>query len=216
MRKQHQQHRYQPLFIRPNTSKFFHPTERSGIITLKKSEKMELFCSTGFSFPSNINGNTMSINCKQNDHFQFDDFACRKHPIHSTRNRDTKCFNNSTLVDIGFSIQGEKFLIVMTSCHDPIRQQTYYSQYQLTPANYVATQHGVKRPSFIQSNFFPGKDINAFYRREHQRKILNNFIHPDELTRDDAFLSRGKLYLRRELDFASMEIKYFIFHSILN
>lgn len=81
----------------------------------------------------------------------------------------------------------------MTLCHDVINEQTYYAQYRLTPAN-VAAQHGIKRPSFIQSNFFPDKDVNLLYGREHQRKIISEFIGSDVLLSMDAsnvYLSRG-------------------------
>lgn len=201
--------RHQPLLIHPNTSKFLHPTERTGIITIRRDEKIQLFCSTGFSYPTTINGNSVYVQCMNNGHIQLNDgqrflnnFSCRKHPIHSARQRVNKrCFNNATLVDIGFEVDN-KFLITMTVCHDSISQQTYYVKYRLTPAN-VASQHGIKRPSFIQSNFFPDKDVNLLYGREHQRKIISEFIGSDVLLdwmdTSNVYLSRGNEYLFTKL-----------------
>lgn len=82
----------------------------------------------------------------------------------------------------------------MTVCHDPKRQQTYYTKYSLTPAN-IAAQRAIKRPSFIQSDFFPGMDINLLYSRKHQRTIIPKLIMGDEMLSDDdptIFLSRGR------------------------
>ncbi|KAG5680888.1 hypothetical protein PVAND_010367 [Polypedilum vanderplanki] len=199
--------KHQPLIIHPNTSKFLHPTDRSGVITIRHNDEIELFCSTGFSHPSTIVGNSVRISCKQSGHFRLnhgradvssENFQCRKHPYHSARRRmDERCFNNATIVDIGFNI-GNKFLIVMTLCHDESIQTTYYAQYKLTPAN-IAAQRGIKRPSFIQSDFFPGKDINLLYSREHQRKIFRADIlgvddDDDENEEEEVvYLSRGHL-----------------------
>jgi hypothetical protein len=85
---------------------------------------------------------------------------------------------------------------VLTVCHDSKSEQTYYAQYQLTPANAAAHQRAIKRPSFIQSDFFPGKDINLLYSRRHQREIISEFIiGSSRAAADDSmFLSRGKIY----------------------
>lgn len=171
---------------------------------MRRNEKIQLFCSTGFSYPTTINGNSAHIKCSNNGHIQlndgqrfFNNFSCRKHPWHSARRRaHASCYNNATLVDVGFDVD-DKFLITMTLCHDLISEQTYYVKYRLTPGN-IASQHGVKRPSFIQSNFFTGKDINLLYSREHQRKIISEFIGSDVLLKKDAsnvYLSRGNGYL---------------------
>lgn len=86
---------------------------------------------------------------------------------------------------------------MFTVCHDPKSEQTYYAQYQLTPANAAAHQRAIKRPSFIQSDsFFPGKDINLLYSRRHQREIISEFIigSSRDAADDSMFLSRGKIY----------------------
>lgn len=128
------------------------------------------------------------------NYFQSD-FSCKRHPRHSTRRRFSRCYNNATLVDIIFPIDDKRFLKVLTVCHNPKTEQTYYSQYQLTPANAAAHQRAIKRPSFIQADFFPEKDINLFYSRRHQREIISEFIIGSSDSADDSmFLSRGKIY----------------------
>lgn len=241
----------QPLFIHFGTTKFFHPSDQSGIIKMRKYDKIELFCTDGFESSSSSylteiirDRNLLTIACSGNNGFKIvddededddeilslvrqifkdifypsnplpffvladfsivfhskDNFKCRKHPRHSARRQQfskARCYNNGSLVDIGFQVGDKRFLKVMTVCHDPKRQQTYYAKYLLTPAN-IAAQRAIKRPSFIQSDFFPGKDINLLYSRRHQRTIISKLIIGEEILSDEEedddptiFLSRG-------------------------
>jgi hypothetical protein len=82
----------------------------------------------------------------------------------------------------------------MTLCHDSALEQTYYAKYQLLPATEVAHQRAIKRPSFIQSDFFAGKNVNSLYSRNHQFDIFSQLIIGEDIDDDEnpsAFLSRG-------------------------
>jgi hypothetical protein len=165
------------------------------------SDEIELFCSAGFSHPSAVAGSSrlVRISCGR---FRSEDFECRKQPFHSARRRtDKRCFNNATFVDVGFEI-GERFVIVLSLCHDELLQTTHYAQYRLTPGN-VAAQRGVKRPSFIQSDFYPGKDVNALYGRERQRQIIGADALEDA-GEEVVYLSRGNQFLFTQASFASL------------
>lgn len=195
----------QPLLIRPNTSSFFHPTDRSGILRLAPSQQIELFCTNGFSSPRGIEKNTLSIGCAHENRFYLDgksnrlnEFACRKFPYFTAQRRTTeRCYNDSVLVDIGFKVD-KHFLQVLTACHNPSTEQTYYSRYRLTPAN-VAAQQGSNRPKFVQGDFFPGKDVNALFKRDRQRDAIAAALNSDERASQfvqeggDVFLSRGEV-----------------------
>lgn len=165
---------------------------------------MELFCTNGFSSPRGIEKNLVSVSCAYGKKFyfkdslyNFDEFICRRHPSHTVqRRRSSTCFNNGTLVDVGYKV-GKRFLNVMTICHDPKAEQSFYSKYILTPAN-VAAQQGFKRPKFSQGDFFPGKDINFLYSRNQQREAISETINSDSWAnklvqeKGDVFLSRGE------------------------
>lgn len=166
---------------------------------------MEIFCTNGFSSPKGIERDLISVICAFGNKFEvngrlynFNEFTCRKYPTHTARRRPTsRCFNNGTLVDIGFEV-GKRFLNVLTLCHNPSTEQTYYSKYRLSPAN-VAAQQGFNRPKFSQGDFFPGKDINFLYSRSQQRETLSEIIKSEmwanKLVKEkgDVFLSRGKI-----------------------
>lgn len=70
----------QPLLIQSGTSKFFHPTDRSGVLSMKRNDKIELFCTNGFALASTylsdiVDGkrNSVTIKCSGSDGFQIDD-----------------------------------------------------------------------------------------------------------------------------------------------
>lgn len=172
---------------------------------MKKSQQIELFCTNGFSRPHGIERNLVSISCAHGSKFHmngrlynFDEFTCRKYPIHSVYHRPLeRCFNGGLLFDVGFQVE-KQIIRVLTVCHDTSIEQTYFVKYRLTPAN-VAAQQGFSRPSFIQGEFFPGKDINFLYTRNQQRETISETVQSDvwahKLVRakGELYLSRGKL-----------------------
>lgn len=194
----------QPLLIRPGSSEFFHPHDRSGKLVLEKNHQMELFCSNGFSSPVGIETNLVSITCAYGSRFHLNtrmyslnEFVCRKYPHYIVDlRRPSKCYNGSLLVNVGFEVE-KRFLKVMTICHNPSTEQTYYSKYRLTPAN-VAAQQGFKRPKFSQGEFFPGKDINFLYSRNQQREAILEIVRSEKLAhkliqeKGNIFLARGE------------------------
>lgn len=200
----------QPLYIRPGTSEFFHPSDRSGMLTMEKSQQIELFCTNGFSHPHQLERHLVSISCVRGSKFHLNgrtynlnEFTCRKYPLHTAQRRPQRCFNDGILVDIGFRVE-QRFLTVMTVCHDPSTEQTYYSQYQLTPAN-VAAQQGFNRPKFVKGEFFPAKDINFLYSRNQQREAISEIVKSEAWAsklvegKGDVFLSRGKVLSKNKL-----------------
>lgn len=195
----------QPLLIRPETSTFFHPTDRSGIIKMEKSQQIELFCSHGFASPRGVGKDSLSVGCAYGSKFHlngtlynFNEFSCRKYPVYAVQRRaNERCFNDSSLVDIGFQVD-KRFLTVLTVCHNPSTEQTYYSKYRLAPAN-VAAQQRFNRPKFNQGDFFSGKDINFLLTRNRQREAISEILKSEEQAEKfvhesgDVFLSRGEI-----------------------
>lgn len=203
-----------PLLIRPGTTTFFHPTDRSGILTMETSQQMELFCTNGFSHPLGIEKNLVSVSCAYERKFRvngrlynLNDFTCHRYPLHGVRSTK-RCFNNATFVDVGFEVEG-RFLDVFSVCHDPSTEQTHYAKYKLTPAG-VAAQQGFNRPKFWQGDFFPGKDVNNLYTRNRQRETIAEILDSEERAnklveaKGDVFLSRGELFaLDRNFNYVS-------------
>ncbi|CRK98271.1 CLUMA_CG011633, isoform A [Clunio marinus] len=214
----------QPLFIRPGTSMLIYPANHTGILTMKKSQQIEVFCTNGFSRPHEAKGNLVSVSCAYGNKFysngrlyNLNEFSCRKFPHHSVhRSYKEKCFNGGLWVDIGFVVE-KRLIKVMNVCHDPVTEQTYYVKYRLTPAN-IAAQQGLNRPKFFQDDFFPGKEINFLYTRSRQRETISKILKSEELGHElvqekgNAFLSRGHLAARG--DFVYINEQRSTFHYI--
>ena len=144
---------------------------------MRYNEQMELFCSNGFVSPFRVGINLITISCSISNRFsangilyKFSDFNCRNFVEHTTIRTNISCYNGGTLIDIGFHVEN-RFMKIISICHNELREQSYYSKYQLTPMS-IAFQRAFPRPAFRQADFFPGKDINALYTRAIQRSTI--------------------------------------------
>lgn len=217
----------QPLFIRPGTESFFHPSDRRGIMEFAVNQELELFCTGSFATPSGISGQGIPIRvaCSSGQRFRFNgvlhnlnDFTCRTWPTYVARRRATtaRCFNQGTIVDIGFAVQ-TRFLRVFTSCHDPRTEENYYTEYRFTPAA-DGQERNVERPSWSQGDFFPGKNVDIMHTRNNQRNtiatilgsaaVAGRFIEqPDS----DVFLARGHMAAMTDFISANEQRSTFLF-----
>jgi hypothetical protein len=130
----------QPLIIKPGTSAFIYPEDKTGIVYLNDSEEIEIYCTSGLKVPSGV-GNSAIVKCVEGNHFavdnvdySFKNFTCNSIPTHTTRKSGGKCFNDAIRVEIGFDL-GNRFLKVLEVCHDEVTEVTYFAKYQLTPAS---------------------------------------------------------------------------------
>ena len=212
----------QPLLIRPGTSEFFYPNDRIGFIRMRYNEKMELFCSNGFASPLGVGTNLITISCSFGNRFningtlyKFNEFNCRNFVEHTTIRTNISCYNDGSLIDIGFHVES-RFMKIMSVCHNERREQSYYSQYQLTPIS-IAFQRAMPRPGFRQGDFFPGKDINALYTRTTQRSTIAKITKSDYLSWrwiedvSDIFLARGHMAARCDFIYGNQQRATFYF-----
>lgn len=130
----------QPLLIKPGTSAFVYPENKTGIIYLDDEQEIEIYCTSGLKVPDGV-GNSALAKCVYGNLFEvhgvsysFKDFTCNSIPFHSTRKTGARCFNDGAVVEIGFEVDS-RFLKVLEVCHDELSEETYYAKYQLTPAS---------------------------------------------------------------------------------
>lgn len=131
----------QPLLIKPGTSEFFSPSSRDGIIRMNENEQIELYCSSSFASPAGAGTGSILATCTtgnqflfNNARYNFNQFQCSAFPAHTARKSGARCYNNGYVIQHGFAA-GSRFLNVFDSCHDEVREETYYAYYQLKPAN---------------------------------------------------------------------------------
>jgi DNA/RNA endonuclease G (NUC1) len=218
----------QPLFIRPGTSQWFHPADRRGVLELAVNQEIELACSGSFSTPTQIgtvSGTQIRIACSGGTRFRFNnilynfnEFTCRNWPTYVAQRRatTTRCFNQGTIVDIGFQV-GTRFLRSFTSCHDPRTEENYYTEYQLTPAA-DGQERNVERPNWAQGDFFPGKNVDIMHTRNNQRSTIATIVGSSALaeryiepTPSDVFLARGHMAAMTDFITANEQRSTFLF-----
>jgi DNA/RNA non-specific endonuclease len=215
----------QPLFIRPGTNQFFHPSDRRGIIEMSMNEQMELFCTNGFATPGGIEENLIQISCLSGVRFQFNgifynlnEFSCRNWPTSVAQRRVTitRCFNQGTIIDVGFQVEN-RFFRVFSSCHNPVFEENYYTQYQLTPAS-DGQESNVIRPGWRQSDFFPGKNVDTLHTRVTQRETIATILGSStaaarivEEPNSNIFLARGHLAAMTDFISANEQRSTFFF-----
>lgn len=194
----------QPLYIRPGTAEFFHPSDRRGLIELSVNQQMEMFC-VQFSSPIDVFG-SITVECVSGTNFRFNGevfdfslFSCRNWPTSTAvRRTSPRCFNNGVLVDVGFQVNA-RFMTVFTSCHDPVLETNHYTQYQLMSRS-DANQRSVTRPSWRQLDFFPGKNVDNLHTRVVQRQTIATILESQsaadifiELPNSEIYLARGHM-----------------------
>lgn len=197
----------QPLYIQPGTNRFFHPSDRRGIMEWSANQEVELFCTNGFATPSSVVGNSIRIACSSGNTFRFNgivygitEFTCRNWPTSVALRRPATetCFNQGTLVDVGFQVEN-RFLRVFSACHDTRTEENYYTIYELTPSS-DGQENNVVRPGWRQGDFFPGKNVDTLHTRVNQRNTIAEIIQSQTLAdiyieppNSNIFLARGHL-----------------------
>lgn len=215
----------QPLFIRPGTEQFFHPSDRRGIFQLTVNQEIELFCTTGFTVPGGLVYNSIVIACFSDTVFTYNgifyninEFACRAWPTSVAQRRATtaQCFNQSTIVDVGFQVNN-RFLKVFSACHNEYLEQNYYTEYELTPSS-DGSQSSVTRPGWRQGDFYPGKNVDNLHTRVNQRNTIAEIINSPELAdvyveapNSIVFLARGHMAAMTDFISANEQRSTFFF-----
>ena len=120
----------QPVYIRPGTSQFFHPSNRNGQIQMTANQAMEMWCSGTWASPSGA-PNLITATCVSGQTFQyneyslnFQDFRCTQFPVWTARRTSTGCYNGGILVDFGFQVS-TRWLHVYTVCHDLVLETNW-------------------------------------------------------------------------------------------
>lgn len=216
----------QPLYLRPGTTQFFHPTSRPGFMEFTANQNMELFCSNGFESPNRATGNLITVTCFSGVSFRFDNilfnintFRCREWPTYVAQRRVTtqRCFNQGVFVDIGFQVAANRFVRVFSTCHNPVAEVNYYAEYILGPMA-AGQERSVVRPSWAQGDFFPGKNVDLMHTRNNQRNTIATILGSStaaarfvEQPDSNLFMARGHMAAMTDFISANEQRSTFLF-----
>lgn len=191
----------QPLLIRPNSLNFFNP-DRTGIVTVAEGQQIELYCSASFVAPY-TNTRTLFATCSGGNFLvngaitTFSTLACTGQVFHTARRTGQRCFDGSTLSEVGFNLNDGRFLVTHNVCHDEVAEATRYSYYKMSPSNF-GWQRSFPRPSFITGDYFGGRNVNNLYTQVQQRITFSRILGEEVVERmyslhTDAYCARGHL-----------------------
>lgn len=176
------------------------PNDTRGIIYLEKGEQMEVFCSDSFHNMTNVKNR--NITCDSGTRFtekgktvEFKTLNCTKYPFHDAIRTSKKCFNNASVLDVGFQV-GSRFVKTFEICFDETLERTHYVTHEFTP-QYLKHQSNFPRPNFIYKGYFDGKNVENLYTRNTQRKTIAKILNSTKLAEKyvsnntDLFMARG-------------------------
>ncbi|XP_052869838.1 uncharacterized protein LOC128275393 [Anopheles cruzii] len=196
----------QPLLLEPGSERFVWPRLNGTTVELDAGQELELFCSHGFRKGSpGGQSKTAIISCAGDDGFTFEaerynisQFACQRPVFHAAERTGGKCFANGTTVRIGFELPGGRFAQLYEVCFDEETLRTHYVKHRLTPHN-GHHQRAVKRPGFLQGNFYDDLKMGSVYSFATQRATIERIL--GSAGRADAVLDskRGLFFARGHL-----------------
>ncbi|XP_016956249.1 uncharacterized protein LOC108028781 [Drosophila biarmipes] len=212
-----------PLFSRHNSYEIIVP-DPTDTVRLVNGELLDMFCpGVGFAAPF-ANRSHVTATCLQSKYFLVDDliypfanFSCTGWPIFSALRTGKDCNGGTDLVQVGFEVEDGGFLQSYELCHDAEAEATRYVHHVLYPSSYDY-QHGVARPSFIELDFYGGRDVNTKYTQVQQNITISNILGLDASPyfnySDDRILSRGHMIAKTDQIFGAAQHSTFLFINV--
>ncbi|XP_016997013.3 uncharacterized protein [Drosophila takahashii] len=212
-----------PLFSRHNSYEIIVP-DPTDTVRLLNGELLDMFCpGVGFAAPF-ANRSQVTATCLQNKYFLVDDliypfanFSCTAWPIFTALRTGKDCNGGTDLVQVGFEVEDGGFLQSYELCHDAEAEATRYVHHVLYPSSYDY-QHGVARPSFIELDFYGGRDVNTKYTQVQQNITISNILGMDASPyfnySDDRILARGHMIAKTDQIFGAAQHSTFLFINV--
>ncbi|XP_053689492.1 uncharacterized protein LOC128738417 [Sabethes cyaneus] len=212
----------QPLYLIPGTDKFYVPTPNTTDLLFRQGEQVELYCTRGFadtderSIVSSCDGNNGFIH--NDEVHDISQITCKGPLFHVALRTKDSCFNNATLVKVGFEMEAPRFLQMYEVCFDENTLEPYFVKHGLSPWN--IKHQPTKRPPFVQGDFYPGLKMSRLYSFENQRrnlrKILGSSERADALLdkQKDLFLARGHLAAKADFMYSPHQRATFWFINV--
>ncbi|XP_058833559.1 uncharacterized protein LOC131691289 [Topomyia yanbarensis] len=211
----------QPLYLIPGTDKFYIPTPNTTDLLFRQGEQVELFCTRGFA---DTEEKSIITSCDGKNGFVHNDEAhdisqitCKGPLFHVALRTEDRCFNNATLVKVGFEME-PRFLKMYDVCFDENTLVPYFVKHSLSPWN--VKHQPTKRPPFIQGDFYPGLKMSKLYSFESQRKNLEKILGSSDRVdavldkKKDLFLARGHLAAKADFVFSPHQRATFWFMNV--
>ena len=93
----------------------------------------------------------------------YNELGCKSQPKESFIGSGTCGGGVGSNIRIGWQFSAGAFIDLYTVCHDKSNSNTLYSVNTIRGASVLADDESNKRPSFRESGFYPGMDVNKAY-----------------------------------------------------
>ncbi|KAH8270532.1 hypothetical protein KR018_011219 [Drosophila ironensis] len=212
-----------PLFSRHNAYELIVP-DPTDTVGLLNGELLDMFCpGVGFAEPF-ANRSQVTAQCLQNKYFLVDgviypfaNFTCADWPTFTALRTGKDCSGGTDLVEVGFEVEDGGFLRSYELCHDAEAEATRYVHHVLYPSSYDY-QHGVARPSFVELDFYGGRDVNTKYTQVQQNITISGILGLDATPyfnfTEDRILARGHMIAKTDQIFAAPQRSTFLFINV--
>lgn len=214
-----------PLILQSNNIDFLYPDFGTRNITMAKGDSIELSCPQ--STLSATNTTTATATCQSNLNFNINgcivainNITCVQTPASIARYTGKKCStSNIKEIEIGFNIDTNRFLRVISICFDETNFDTVYSMYNLT--KFIQSyETNVNRPSFTEGNFYNlSEKLNNLYTKKNQKININkqlNLAEDSELIigSSNFYLAKGHLTAKTDFVYAPGQIATFYYINV--
>ncbi|EDW73087.1 uncharacterized protein Dwil_GK16832 [Drosophila willistoni] len=212
-----------PLFSRHGSYEIIVP-DPTDTVQLINGEQLDMFCpGTGFAAPFE-NRTQVTAQCLQQKYFlvdgliyPFGNFSCVNWPTYTALRTGRQCNGGTDLIKAGFELEDGGFLQAYDVCHDEEAEATRYVHHVLYPSSYDY-QHGVARPSFIELDFYGGRDVNTKYTQVQQNITISEILGLDASPyfnyTDDRILARGHMIAKTDQIFGAAQMATFLFINV--
>ncbi|SPP76178.1 uncharacterized protein LOC117579518 [Drosophila guanche] len=212
-----------PLFSRHRSFELIVP-DPTDTVRLVNGELLDMFCpGAGFAAPFE-NQTQVTAQCLQQQYFLVDglifpfiNFTCADWPTFTALRTGRECNGGTDLVQVGFELEDGGFLQTYDVCHDEENEVTRYVHHVLYPSSYDY-QHGVGRPSFIELDFYGGRDVNTKYTQVQQNITISDILRLDASPyfnyTEDRILARGHMIAKTDQIFAAPQRSTFLFINV--
>uniref|UniRef100_A0A182WUJ3 DNA/RNA non-specific endonuclease/pyrophosphatase/phosphodiesterase domain-containing protein n=1 Tax=Anopheles quadriannulatus TaxID=34691 RepID=A0A182WUJ3_ANOQN len=217
----------QPLLLQPGTDEFVWPQLNNTVVSLANGQSVELFCSHGFRKGSPAGrSKSATITCDgdgrlgyRSEAHNMSHFLCQRPVYHVAERTGAHCYDNGTIVRVGFSVDEVRFAALYEVCFDETNLRTHYTKHRLTPHN-DHHQRAVKRPSFLQGEFYGNLKMATLYSFAAQHatlaRILSSPARADALlsSKKGLFFARGHLAAKSDFVFGAHQRASFWFMNV--
>ncbi|XP_055599383.1 uncharacterized protein LOC129748717 [Uranotaenia lowii] len=214
--------RPQPLFLIPNTDQFRYPESNNRLLQFFAGETIELACEEGFNVEPTKR--SIIVSCVMDQFFNYDsrvflfnELSCLNNWFSSARRTNRPCETGASIVEIGFSMENNRFPKIMDVCHNENTFENHWIKHEFRPAH-AGFQQGVPRPDWHQGDFYPGINVNTLYTVNRQRQTLAEILGDQELANGlvvDAtsgiFMARGHIAARADFIYGTQQNATFWF-----